>query len=327
VKWTLTMPWNVAITDLDLAHVDHERGELAKIGATLTRHQCLTEDDVIRKCREADALMVQWAPITRRVIEHLPRLKAISRYGIGFDMIDVVAASARGIPVCNVPHYCTEEVATHAFALLLASARKLVPLSSSARAGSWSVLDVARPVRRLSGQVLGLVGGGRIGSQLAGMAKAVNMEVVVFDPYAAKSAADTTAYVEWEALLSMSDFISIHCPLNDQTAGMFGDSTFRRMKPTAVLINTSRGGLVDTPALMSALRNGVIGGAALDVLATEPPDSGDVPEDIPNLIVTPHAAWYSEESLVELQRLTAQAIVDVYSTGTTTSVVNGVAPG
>jgi len=316
------MQWNVSITDLDMADVDVEREELARIGASLTRHRCLTEDDVIRECQEADALMVQWAPITSRAIEQLPRLKAISRYGIGFDMIDVEAAAKRGIPVSNVPHYCTEEVATHAFALLLASARKIVPLASSVRSGSWSVLEIARPVRRLRGQVLGLVGGGRIGSQLGSMVKALDMNVVVFDPYAAASASDQTTYVGWEEILATSDFISIHCPLNAQTAGMFNEVTLRKMKPTAVLINTSRGGIVDTSALMSALRNGVIGGAAVDVLAQEPPGPEDIPDNIPHLIVTPHAAWYSEESLVELQRLTAQAIVEIFETGTTSSIVN-----
>lgn len=281
------MRWKVAITDLDMAHVDHEREELARIHASLTRHQCVSEDDVIRNCQDADALMVQWAPITRHVIEQLPRLKAISRYVIGFDMIDIDAAAGRSIPVSNVPHYCADEVATHALALLLASARKLVPLASSIRSGSWSVFEVARPVHRLRGQVLGLVGGGRIGSQLGNMARALHMDVIEFDPYAAPSAQGQMTYVGWEDVLSMSDFISIHCPLNGQTAGMFDEAAFQRMKPTAVLINTSRGGIVDTPALMAALRNGVIGGAAVDVLAREPPGPEDIPEDVVNLIVTP----------------------------------------
>ncbi len=185
------MTWNVCITDLDLAGIDIERQELATIGATVTRLHCQTEDDLIANCQEADALLVQWAPVTRRVIEHLPNLKAMSRYGIGYDMIDIDAAAERNIPVSNVPHYCTEEVATHAFALLLASARRIVPLAASVQSGSWSVLDVAKPVARLSGQVLGLIGGGRIGRRLATMATAAGLSVQIYDPYAASQASDT----------------------------------------------------------------------------------------------------------------------------------------
>jgi len=319
------MTWNVFITDLDMEHTELERAELATIGAHLTRVQCLSEDDVIHKCQRADALMVQWAPITRRVIDHLPNLKAISRYGIGYDMIDVKAAAERGIPVCNVPDYCTEEVATHAFTLLLASARKLIPLAASTAAGSWSVLDVARPVHRLGGQVLGLVGGGRIGRQLAAMAGSCGLQVIIHDPYAEHAGTKASgSYVSWEALLSRSDFISIHCPLNDETAGMFNHDAFQKMKPNAVLINTSRGGVVDTEALIAALRNGTIGGAAIDVLADEPPQPGTLPSNTPNLIVTPHAAWYSEEALDALQQGTARAIVDLYCSKLPASVVNGI---
>jgi D-3-phosphoglycerate dehydrogenase / 2-oxoglutarate reductase len=316
------MSWNVCITDLDLAHTDHERAELARIDASLTRFQCRTEDEVVQFCRDADALLVQWAPITRHVIESLPRLKAISRYGIGYDMIDIRAAADRGIPVSNVPHYCTEEVATHAYALLLAAARKLVPLAASVQSGSWSVLDVAQPVRRLRNQVLGLAGGGRIGRQLAHMAVATGMRVQVFDPYLTISPSDGTTLVGWDELVETSDYISIHCPLTEETAGLFNAAAFRRMKPSAVLINTSRGGIVDTPALIGALQRGAIAGAAIDVVAHEPPRPGDIPTDLANLIVTPHAAWYSEEALADLQRLAARAIVEIFKTGTTESIVN-----
>jgi D-3-phosphoglycerate dehydrogenase len=306
------MSWKVCITDLDLADIDVERDVLATIGATVERHECRTEEDVIRHCRDADALLVQWAPITRRVIEALPRLKAISRYGIGIDMIDVVAAAERGVTVRNVPHYCVEEVATHALTLLLASARKLLPLAGSVRSGQWAAVDVARPVHRLRGQVLGIIGGGHIGMTLAGMATAIGLEVLVHDPYVQAQSPRQVTYTNWATILARSDFLSIHCPLTNETSGMFGIEAFGTMKPTAVLINTSRGGIVDTPALIEALRTGEIGGAALDVLATEPPAPGDIPPDLPNLVVTPHAAWYSEEALRELQRTAAQEIVDVH---------------
>jgi D-3-phosphoglycerate dehydrogenase len=316
------MSWNVCITDLDLPGTDLEQHELAAIGASLSRLECRTEDDVIASCQEADALMVQWAPITARVLANLPRLKAISRYGIGYDMIDTDAAAARGIPVANVPHYCTEEVATHTFALLLAMARQIVPLARSVGAGEWSIQHTAMPVRRLRGQVLGLVGGGRIGRLVGEMGGASGLTVQTFDPYLAAQPKAPAGLVGWEELLATSDFISIHCPLNRETAHLFGADAFARMKPSSVLINASRGGIVDTAALIDALRSGLIAGAALDVLEREPPLADDLAHDIPNLLVTPHAAWYSEESLLDLQRLTARAIVEMYQTGTTATLVN-----
>lgn len=315
------MSWKVCVTDLDLSDIEIERNVLSAIGATVERHHCRTEDDVISCCADADALLVQWAPISQRVMEALPRLKAISRYGIGVDMIDLDTAKQRGVTVSNVPHYCVSEVATHALTLLLVSARKLLPLTQSVRDGDWSAVEVARPVHRLQGQVLGIVGGGRIGSTLAGMATAIGMTVHVYDPYAEVAAATHLTYVNWETMLAKSDYFSIHCPLTRETAGMFSSQAFATMKPTAVLINTSRGAIVDTHALMSALRAGQIGGAAVDVLAREPPEMGDIPGDLRNLVVTPHAAWYSEEALQELQRSAAHALVDVYMTGTTSSSI------
>lgn len=316
------MTWNVAITDLDMPSIEVERTELRAIDARLVRYDCKTPEDIIRDCRDADALMVQWAPLTREVIERLPRLKAISRYGIGYDMIDIDAAAERGIPVSNVPHYCIEEVATHALTLMLASARKIVPLHASVASGEWNTLQVSRPINRLRGQTLGLVGGGRIGSTLARFAMGIGLNVGIFDPYAHGEGLAGAARVDLDTLLATSDFISIHCPLTDETLGLFNQAMFRKMKSTAVLINTSRGPIVNTDDLITALHRGEIGGAALDVLEKEPPAAGTQLGDVPNLIVTPHAAWYSEESLVDLQRLTARAIVEFFETRTMTSIVN-----
>lgn len=316
------MTWNVAITDLDMPSIEAERAELRAIGARLVRHDCKTSEDIIRDCQDADALMVQWAPVTREVIERLPRLKAISRYGIGYDMIDIEAAAERGIPVSNVPHYCMEEVATHALTLMLACARKIVPLNASVASGGWNTLQTSRPIHRLRGQTLGLVGGGRIGSTLARFAIGIGLNVLIYDPYAHSAESPGAAHVDLENLLAASDFISIHCPLTDETRGLFNEATFHKMKSSAVLINTSRGAIVNTDDLIAALRQGQIGGAALDVLEEEPPAPGTQFGDVPNLIVTPHAAWYSEESLVDLQRLTARAIVEFFETGTATSIVN-----
>ncbi len=319
------MSWKVCVTDLDLSDIKVEQEVLSTIGASVERHHCCTEDDVISRCADADALLVQWAPISRRVIEALPRLKAISRYGIGVDMIDLEAARQRGVTVSNVPHYCVSEVATHALTLLLASARKLLPLTQSVKAGQWSAVEASRPVHRLQGQVLGIIGGGRIGLTLAGMATAVGLKIVVHDPYTVMASPGHLTYADWETTLSTSDYISIHCPLTSETARLFNSQAFEVMQSTAVLINTSRGGIVDTRALITALRTGEIGGAAVDVLANEPPAPGDIPFDLPNLIVTPHAGWYSEDALQELQRFAAQAIVECHKTGTTWTVVNAFA--
>jgi D-3-phosphoglycerate dehydrogenase len=158
------------------------------------------------------------------------------------------------------------------------------------------------------------------------MATAAGLSVQIYDPYAASQASDTMRYVTWDEVLATSDFVSIHCPLNAETRRMFNAAAFARMKPSATLINTSRGGIVDTPALVDALRDGHIGNAAIDVLEREPPLPGDIPSDLAKLVVTPHAAWYSEEALADLQRLAARAIVEICQTGTTTTIVNRPTP-
>jgi D-3-phosphoglycerate dehydrogenase len=308
------MNWNVMITDVSFPDISLELAELQSIDASLVRLNCITADDVMQQCQEADALLVQYAPITAEVLNSLPRLKAIGRYGIGVDMIDIPAATKNIVAVCNVPGYCIEEVATHALTMILYWARRLSTYQQDVRDQKWNLskLDAPHIVHRLHGQTLGLVGAGRIAQKLATMANALGMRVVYYDPYLHANPFEAMRSVNLEELIKTSDFISIHCPLTDETRGLFDEHLFRSMKPSSVLVNTARGAVVNNAALNKALCNGWIAGAGLDNLEPEPPDWNNALLAAPNLLVTPHVAFYSEESLRDLQRLTAQAIADLY---------------
>ena len=308
------MSWKVIITDVSFPDISLELAEVQLIGASLVRLNCKTADDVIQQCQEADALLVQYAPITVEVLNNLPRLKAIGRYGIGVDMIDIPAATKNNVAVCNVPGYCLEEVATHALTMILYWARRLSTYQQDVLEKKWNLsqLDAPHRVHRLRGQTLGLVGAGRIAQKLGIMANALGLNVTYYDPYIDGNPFEVMRSVSLEELIKTSDFISIHCPLTKETRDLFDEHVFQEMKSSAVLVNTARGAVVNNTALEKALRNGWIAGAGLDNLETEPPDWNDTLLSAPNLLVTPHVAFYSEESLRDLQRLTAQAIADLY---------------
>ena len=302
------------ITDVSFPDINFEQTELQQIDATLVRLSCKTAEDVVRQCQDADALLVQYAPITADVLSCLPNLKAISRYGIGVDMIDVTAATLHDVLVCNVPDYCIEEVATHALAMILYWARRLAAYQQDVKSRHWNLnqIDDAHRVYRLRGQTLGLVGAGRIARYLEKMVNALGMRVIYYDPYIQSDPLEAAQSVGFDELIETSDFISIHCPLTNETKGLFDERVFQAMKPSAVLVNTSRGAVVKNSAMEKALRNGWIAGVGLDNLEQEPPDWDDPLLKIPNMVITPHVAFYSEESLKDLQRLTAKAIVDLY---------------
>jgi D-3-phosphoglycerate dehydrogenase len=300
------MPYKVVITDCTMPDTGVERSVLAEIQAEVVRAACKTSAEVLAVARDADAVMVQWAPIPAEVIERLERCRIISRYGIGLEMIDLPAAEKHGIRVVANADYCIREVAEHALALVLACARKLGPATAAIRAGNWNKRSFMKPAARLCEQTLGLVGYGRIGRQLASLAAPLLKRVIACDPFAAGG----PELVSFEELLAWSDFISLHCPLMESTRGLFNATTLRRMKSSAWLINTSRGPLVDEAALLQALREGVIGGAALDVFQTEPLPLDHPLLALPNVIATPHIAWYSERAYHLLQENTARAVVD-----------------
>lgn len=304
----------VVITDHVFASLAIERELLGAIGATIVPLQAKSEDDLMDAVPGADALLVCYAPITARVIERMPHCRIIARYGIGVDNVDLQAAAAGGIAVTNVPEYCVDEVSDHALALLLAGARKVVPLTNGVRGGRWDARD-AVPIRRLRGQTLGLVGFGKIPRRLAEKVRPLGLEVIAFDPYVdgAAMSGHGVEKVALDALLARSDFVSVHAPLVPETRGLIGEAELRRMKPTAYLINTARGPLVQDAALIRALRERWIAGAALDVLDCEPPGPEHPLRDMDHVILTPHVAFYSEEAVHELQRKATEEVVRVLS--------------
>jgi D-3-phosphoglycerate dehydrogenase len=271
-------------------------------------------EDILAVAREADAILVTYARLPGDLLRQLTRCKAIGRFGLGVDNIDIPAAAELGITVTYVPDYCMHEVSDHAMALLLALARK-IPLSNKlVQAGRWEMPAVV-PIHRLAGRVLGLVGFGNIPRALAPKAKAFGLRVVTHDPYVSQQAlaAAGVESVSFDRLLEISDFVSIHAPLMPATRGLFNAEVFGKMKAGALLINTARGPLVDEDALVSALDSGRLGGAALDVVAVEPlpKDSRLIGRD--NVILTPHTAFYSVEALNELQTKCAADVARVLS--------------
>ena len=310
----------VVITDCDHGSIVPEEALLRGAGVEIRLHQAQAEDDVIAVAKEADGLILQYARITGRVLDALPRCRVVARYGVGYDTIDVEAAAARGVVACNVPDYCMQEVSDHALALTLALWRGIVLYDRAIRIGTWSA-EMKKPMARLAGRVLGIIGLGRIGSQLARKAAGVGMTVIGCDPYLADWPQGVRR-VDLDTLLREADVVSLNLPLNAETRHLISEAALRKMKPTALLVNTARGGVLDTAALCRALQEGWIGGAALDVLEQEPiaPDSPLL--SLPNVILAPHAAWYSQESIVDLKRKTAEAVLAVLRGQRPYSVVN-----
>ena len=303
------MSFTVAITDYVFPSLEPERAVLEPLGVELRPQQCRSEEEIILLAHDADAVLNCYAKMTPRVIEKLRRCKIIARYGIGVDNVDLVAASRARILVTNVPDYCIDEVSDHALALLLALARRITMADGAVKAGAWEVVAHA-DIRRLRGQALGLLGFGKIAKALASKVKPLGMKVLVYDPYldSALIAQHGAEAVDLDRLLAEADAVSIHVPLSPDTHNIIGQRELARMKPTAFLINTSRGGIVDEHALAVALKEGRVGGAALDVLSVEPPPADHPLRQAPNIILTPHLAFYSRESVIELQTKAAEEV-------------------
>ena len=299
----------IVITDCDHPSVEIEKKILSEINLELTLETCKTEEDVIAVASDADGIINQYAPITRRVIESLKRCKVIARYGVGVDNIDVEAATEHKIIVANVPDYCVDEVSTHTIALILACARGITLLDRKIRDKKWD-FTLAKPLFRTQGKTLGLFGLGRIAKMVAQKASGFGFKIIAYDPYVSKVDGGIRL-VEFSQLLSDSDFISIHSPLTVETRHSFGENELKAMKKTAYLINTARGPIIDEKALYQALKKGWIAGAALDVMEKEPPDWENLLPKLDNLIITPHISFYSEESYVELKTKTADAVHSV----------------
>lgn len=292
----------VVVTDHEYVSLHHEREQLERIGAKVISCQCRSEEELIANTADADGVMVQYAQITRRVIEHMTKCRAIVRYGIGIDCVDVGAATDHGIMVANVPDYGLQDVADHTVALLLAAVRKIVPLNNAVKAGCWD-FNLARPTYRLQDKVLGLVAFGSIARMVAERVKPFGVKVQVFDPFLTPAiiAQYGATSVDLKTLMATSDYISLHAPLLMTTRCLINEELLALVKPSAILINTARGGLVNEAALVAALKSGRLAAAALDVTAQEPINSDNPLLKLDNVIITPHAAWYTEEAQDSLQ--------------------------
>ena len=310
----------ILIADYDYGDVDVERPIIERSGFTLEAAQCKSEDDVIRLGRDAHGVLTQYAAVGARAIGAFRHCRVIARYGTGVDIVDVEAATRRHIQVTNAPsEWCADEVADHAVALWLAAARRVCQYDRATRQDEWR-WQTGRPIWRLRGRVLGLLSFGSIARAIAERARAFGVELWAHDPFVddASITAQRVRPVSFDQLLEGSDFLIIQSPLTPQTHHLFNRKTLRRMKKTALLINTARGPIIEDTALHEALAQRWIAGAALDDLEEEPAKqrrfrSQNPLFSLPNLVVTPHAAYYSEESIGTVRRIAAEEAVRVLS--------------
>jgi D-3-phosphoglycerate dehydrogenase len=314
----------VAVTDHVFPNLDQERELLARAGHELRFDSNATTPDEVREAvAGAQGVLNCYAQMPAEVIRDLERCVVIARYGIGLDTIDLDEATRKGIVVTNVPDYCIDEVSDHALALIMSLARGVALLDRRVRSGSWSPSD-ARPLHRLRGRTIGLVGFGRISRALAAKVAPLGFRVVTTDPFVPDDAVrDAGAEpMTLEELLHDADVVSIHAPLTAESHHLIGKEQIAMMKPGAILVNTSRGPLIDVDALRVALAEGRLGGAGIDVLEVEPPPADDLLLHRDNVIVTPHAAFYSEESLQELQRKAVEQVIEALAGRTPPYSVN-----
>ena len=305
--------YKVVVTDDRYKDYNEEIKVLNSIGAELVVADCKAEKEVIEVCREADGILCNLAPMPAEVIEKLNRCKVISRYGVGYDNVDVKACTSKDIYLTNVPDYCTEEVSDHALALLMGCARKIVSRDAQVRKGMWNI-GASDPIYRIAGKTFLFLGFGMIGRCLYRKIKGLGFSrILIFDPFldgdTIKSFGAEKA--DFETALKEADFISLHMPLNEKTKKIINKEAFSLMKKTAIIVNTSRGSLIDEEALIDALRQGKINCAGLDVHEKEPLSSNNPLMKLENCILTDHVGWYSEESMIELKRKAAENVRDV----------------
>lgn len=300
--------FKVVVTDYVFPNIEPEKKILGDI-ADVVDCKDASNEALKAELKDADAVLNCYRKFPREFIEATTKCKGIVRYGIGVDTIDIPAATEKKIIVCNVPDYCTDEVSDQAMAMILACARKLMVSDQLVKSGNWNLAPL-KPMYRLRGRTLGLFGFGKIPRMVAEKAKPFGFRIITCDPYitdefAAKHGATR---VDFDTLLRESDIISIHAPLTDETRGIFNAAAFAKMKQGAILVNTARGPLVNEADLAQALAEGKLAAAGLDVLSTEPPAPDNPILKAPNVILAPHAAWYSEEALVDLQRKAAEEV-------------------
>lgn len=305
------MEKKIVICDLDHSDVEQETAVFQAAGYKFDRLHCKTQQEVIEKCKGAAVLLNQYIKMDKVIFEALPTVKCVVRYGVGYDNINLDDATRYGVQACNVPDYGTREVADQALAFFMALTRKLTLTNTLIREGVW---DYRReiPLFRLSECTVGICGVGRIGTEFAKRVHALGSRVIAYDVECKKSGRtfpDFIEFVSFDELIGASDIISIHCPLDKSTYHMFGKNEFERMKSTAYLINVARGGIVDEDALFHALENKLIAGAGLDVVEHEPLSKEHPLLQFDNFLISPHTAWYAEQSAVELKRKAAEEAV------------------
>jgi D-3-phosphoglycerate dehydrogenase len=304
----------IAVTDSVFPSLEPAMAALKRLDPEIRIAKSTSEADILAVARDAEGVLVTYAKLPGELLRQLQRCRVIGRFGLGVDNIDIKAAAALNIVVTYVPDYCLQEVSDHAMALVLALARKVAFSNALVQQGRWEMPAVV-PIRRLEGQVLGLVGLGNIPRRVAPKARAFGFKVIAHDPYVSAAIAQELGVelVSFERLLEISDFISVHAPLTPQTRGLFNTDAFGRMKKGAHVVNTARGPLLDEAALVAALDAGHLGGAALDVVATEPLSKDSPLLGRSNVILTPHTAFYSVEALEELQTKCATDVAHVLS--------------
>lgn len=286
---------------------------LSTLGADLVKDMVMTEEEIIARAHDADAVIgvVSVQPFNRRLLQALPKCRVIAGIGIGYDKTDVEAAAELGIAITNVPDYCLDEVSGLAVTLMLALGHKLLPCDRAVRerrvvftTDKKALNEIAAPMFRMRDQTLGIVGIGKIGTVTALKARGLGMRVIGYDPYVLQPVLESRGVkpVDPDTLLAESDFVTVHTPLNAETAGMFGYEQFKRMKPTAYFINTARGGIVEQKGLIRALKEGLIAGAGIDVTVEEPVAQDNELLSMGNVILTGHSAWYSVTSEADLYR-------------------------
>lgn len=305
------MTFKVVMTDTIFPDTNIEDQVLSQIGTSITLLK--TPEDIVKEGKDADALVVVYEKITKEIIDQLEQCKVIVRTGIGYNNIDLEAATEKGIIVVNVPDYCLDEVSDHAISLAFALLRKLHTYDQAVKRGEWS-LDIGKPIFGFRGQTFGLVGFGNIPRMMARKLQAFGFHLIAYDPYVSEQVAKEhgVTLVSFEELLVTADIVSLHTPLVEATYHLMNDAAFELMKESAILINTSRGPIVDTRALIRALQNNKIAAAGIDVVENEPPTAVEWELlKMDQVIVTPHAAFYSEDSEIQLRKSALEAVVTV----------------
>jgi D-3-phosphoglycerate dehydrogenase len=325
---TASPSWKVLVTDATFGPFDLEEEVLAPLGVQIVPAQCRTEADLVPLVGDVDAVLTQFAPVKSQAIAAMQRCRVIVRYGIGVDNVDLAAAATRGIPVCNVPDYCIDEVADHTLALILALTRQVVPGHQLFRHGGWGLAGPLQDLRALKYMTVGLVAFGRIGREVAARLLPHKCRVLVHDPMvdAATVRQLGAEPVSLDELLASSDLVSLHCPSTPQTRAMINAASIEQMKPGALLVNASRGDLVVTDDLLAALNTGRLAAAALDVTSPEPLPADHPLRQCERLVVSSHVASATPQAVRNLRTSAAQAVARALRNEPAVNVVNGVTP-